>query len=88
MAVKPIICPVCGSSKLTGYFYGQQEEYDEAMKVMTKNPPLYGGNTMTPDTPMYHCKDCAVMTGIFRISIPLAVKQIKSQRGCVVWWMI
>ena len=58
MAVKPKICPVCGSMNMTGYFYGQQEEYDEALKVMTKNPPLYGGNTMTPDTPMYHCKDC------------------------------
>ena len=58
MAVKPIICPVCGSTKTTGYFYGKQEQYYEALKVMTKNPPLYGGNTMTPDTPMYHCKDC------------------------------
>lgn len=57
-AVKSKICPVCGSTKTTGYFYGKQEEYDEALKVMTKNPSLYGGNTMTPDTPMYHCKDC------------------------------
>lgn len=55
MAVKPKICPVCGSTKTTGYFYGKQEEYDEALKVMTKNHPLYGGNTMTPDKPMYHC---------------------------------
>ena len=58
MKVKPIICPNCGSNNTTGFFYGKAEEYVEALKEMKKNPPLYGGNTMTPDTPMYHCRDC------------------------------
>ena len=58
MAIKPIICPACGSTHMTGYFYGKQEEYDEILKKITKKPPRYGGNMMTPDRPMYHCKDC------------------------------
>ena len=58
MAIKTIICPACGSTHIIGYFYGKQEEYDKALKEITKNPPRYGGNMMTPDRPMYHCKDC------------------------------
>lgn len=58
MKSKPVICPACGSRNNTGYFYGKPEEYDDALKIMTKNPPLYGGDNMTPETPMYHCRDC------------------------------
>ena len=58
MKVNPIICPVCRSTNNTGYFYGKREQYDEALKTITKNPPLYGGSTMMPDSPMYHCRDC------------------------------
>lgn len=58
MNAKPIICPSCGSSNTKDYFYGKTEEYNKALRIMKKNPPLYGGDTMTPDMPVNHCRDC------------------------------
>lgn len=51
-------CPSCGSANVVGYFYGTREQYDELLKQITKRIPLYGGNLMSPETPMYHCQDC------------------------------
>ena len=51
MKAKPVICPSCGSDNTTSCFYGKAEEYDEALKVMKKNPPLYGGDTTDVSLP-------------------------------------
>lgn len=84
MKVKPIICPNCGSNNTTGFFYGKAEEYDEALKEMKKNPPLYGGNTMTPDTPMYHCRDCGHDWNIPHM-FPFGAEEIRdAKRVCCV----
>ena len=84
MKVKPIICPNCGSNNTTGFFYGKAEEYDEALKEMKKNPPLYGGNTMTPDTLMYHCRDCGHDWNIPHM-FPFGAEEIRgAKRVCCV----
>ena len=51
-------CPSCGSSNVAGYFYGTQEMYDALLEQITKRIPIYGGNLMSPETPMCHCQDC------------------------------
>ena len=58
MGNKQNVCPSCRSINVAHYFYGEKEVFEKLMKQVTRHILLYGGNYMTPETPMYHCRDC------------------------------